>query len=57
MQTETRKPAKSKASEHGRKETSQSIAEQTKAFLRAGGQVTRIKVGVSGQPIFASKAR
>ncbi len=34
-------------------ETSQSIEEQTKAFLASGGEITQIKAGVSGQQSLA----
>lgn len=33
--------------------TSQSIEEQTKAFLEAGGKVEQVKTGMSGQPSMA----
>ncbi len=36
-------------------ETSQSIEEQTKAFLKAGGKVDYINSGVSGQKSLAGK--
>ena len=34
-------------------ETSQSIEEQTKAFLKAGGKIEHINAGVSGQQSMA----
>lgn len=34
-------------------ETSQSIEEQTRAFLEAGGEITHINAGVSGQQSLA----
>lgn len=52
-----KKPAKSKVNDGPRKETSQSIAEQTRAFLKGGGEVTSIKAGVSGKPFIPSKNR
>ncbi|HEX4939108.1 MAG TPA: hypothetical protein VFX11_10560 [Candidatus Kapabacteria bacterium] len=57
MQPESKKPAKSKSNDQSRKDTSQTIAEQTKAFLKAGGQVTRVKAGVSGKPFIPTKNR
>ena len=42
-----RQPAKKK--QPASVETSQSIEEQTKAFLKAGGKVNHIRTGVSGQ--------
>jgi uncharacterized membrane protein len=51
MQPEERKPNKPHGKKVAATETSQSIAEQTRKFLAAGGTVTEIKSGVSGQPI------
>ncbi len=36
-------------------ETSESIASQTEAFLKAGGKVQEIPRGVSGQPSAAAR--
>ena len=36
-------------------ETSQSIAEQTAAFLKAGGKIEEVPRGVSGQPSLAAR--
>jgi hypothetical protein len=39
-------------------ETSESIAEQTRRFLKSGNKIQRIPSGVSGQPsLAASKAK
>ncbi len=38
-------------------ETSMSIAEQTAAFLKAGGEISRIPSGTSGQISLGEKAR
>ncbi len=57
QQPALKKPAKSKINDGPRKETSQSIAEQTRAFLKAGGEVTSVKAGVSGKPFIPGKVR
>ncbi len=41
--------AKSKAKTPAASETSESIAEQTAAFLKSGGQIEEVANGVSGQ--------
>lgn len=48
----TRVPAKKK--QPAAVETSESIAEQTRAFLKAGKKIQVIKSGVSGQPSLAA---
>ncbi|MFT5575627.1 MAG: hypothetical protein ACI89D_001145 [Bermanella sp.] len=45
----TAKRVKSKAKPASAIETSKNIADQTAAFLKAGGNVTKINTGVSGQ--------
>ena len=45
----------SKKKQPAASETSQSIAEQTEAFLRAGGQIQQISNGVSGQQSLAGR--
>ena len=45
----------SKKKQPAASETSQSIAEQTEAFLRAGGQIQEINSGVSGQESLAGR--
>ena len=49
----TRAPAKKK--QPAAVETSESIAEQTRAFLSAGKKIDVIQSGVSGQPSMAAK--
>jgi len=49
MYTEAKKPTRSKSKAPVTKETSQSIAEQTNAFLKAGGKITKIQIGVCRQ--------
>jgi hypothetical protein len=39
------------------KQTSESIAEQTSAFLRAGGQITRVRMGVCSHTINAGAVK
>ena len=36
-------------------ETSQSIAEQTAAFIKSGGKIEEVPRGVSGQPSLAAR--
>lgn len=43
------KTAAAKKKQRNATETSQSIEEQTRAFLDAGGKITQINSGVSGQ--------
>lgn len=43
------KRVKAKTKAAAASETSQTIAEQTEAFLKSGGSVTRINTGISGQ--------
>jgi len=43
------KTAAAKKKQRSATETSQSIEEQTKAFLKAGGKIEQINSGVSGQ--------
>lgn len=45
----TAKRVKAKAKAPSASETSDTIADQTAAFLKAGGSVTKINTGVSGQ--------
>ncbi len=45
----TAKRQKAKAKAASAVETSKNIADQTAAFLKAGGSVTKINTGVSGQ--------
>ncbi len=47
------KTAASKKKKPAATETSQSIEEQTQAFLAAGGTITQVKSGVSGQQSLA----
>lgn len=47
MATKTKKSSTKKAA--AASETTQSIAEQTKAFLKAGGNIQQIDRGVTGQ--------
>jgi hypothetical protein len=54
MKKPERIPAKASGKKNAATETSQSIAEQTRKFLAAGGTVTKVNIGVSGQPIFGS---
>ncbi len=49
----TRAPAKKK--QPAAVETSESIAEQTEAFLKKGKKIQVIQSGVSGQPSLAAK--
>jgi hypothetical protein len=49
----TRAPAKKK--QPAAVETSESIAEQTRAFLKSGKKIQVIKSGVSGQPSMAAR--
>jgi hypothetical protein len=48
-----RAPAKKK--QPAAQETSASIAEQTAAFLKAGGKVDYVQSGLSGQPTMTAK--
>ncbi len=55
-----RKPtrAAAKKKQPAATETSESIAEQTRLFLKSGKKIQQIPTGVSGQPGFAvSKSR
>lgn len=54
MQNIEKKPTKLQIKKNAATETSQSIAEQTRKFLAAGGEVTKINSGVSGQPIYGA---
>ncbi|NQX88283.1 MAG: hypothetical protein HRT77_06440 [Halioglobus sp.] len=49
----TRAPAKKK--QPAAVETSESIAQQTQAFLESGNKIEVIQSGVSGQPSMAAK--
>jgi hypothetical protein len=49
----TRAPAKPKTP--AAVETSESIAEQTAAFLKRGNEIDKVKSGISGQPSMAAK--
>lgn len=49
----TRAPAKKK--QPAAVETSESIAEQTRAFLKSGNKIDVIQSGISGQPSMAVK--
>lgn len=53
MHTEAKKSRRSKAKLPDKKITSESIAELTTAFLKAGGQITKIQPGVSSHTIKA----
>ncbi|HVL01547.1 MAG TPA: hypothetical protein VM553_17135 [Dongiaceae bacterium] len=57
MLSDNKKPAKSKLKDQTRQDSSETIAEQTKAFLKAGGQVVKINAGVSGKPFIPTKNR
>jgi len=46
MQTEPKKTPRSKTNSNVAKLTSQLIAEQTTAFLKAGGKIAKIRSGV-----------
>lgn len=54
MQNTEKKPAKPSGKKNAATETSQSIAEQTRKFLASGGTVTKVNIGVSGQPLFGN---
>lgn len=53
MSTKTRKAAKAKAATP--EETSETIAEQTKAFLKSGGAIEKVPRGISGQTTVSGK--
>ena len=56
-QAKKTKPATRKSSSAKKQpaavETSESIAEQTRAFLKSGNKIQQIQTGVSGQPSMA----
>ncbi len=55
MQTEPKKTSRSKTNSNVAKLTSQLIAEQTTAFLKAGGKIAKIRSGVRDQVVVAEK--
>ena len=55
MQPENKKASRSKAKSTGSKVTSQIIAEQTTAFLKSGGKITRIRSGVRDHEVPTEK--
>lgn len=57
METEPKKTPRSKSSSNASKVTSQLIAEQTTAFLKAGGKIAKIRSGVRDQEVSAEKAK
>lgn len=52
MQSELKKLSRSKTNSKVAKVTSQSIAEQTAAFLKAGGRIKKIRSGVRDQGVY-----
>lgn len=54
MDSEPKRPSRSRRKESVIKVTSQSIAEQTEAFLKAGGTIKKIKIGVYGQKTYSA---
>jgi SutA RNAP-binding domain len=57
MQTEPKKVSKSKTNSNVAKVTSQLIAEQTTAFLKAGGKIKKIRSGVRDQEAVNARAQ
>jgi len=57
MCPEPKKTTRSKSKASAAKETSQSIAEQTEAFLKAGGTITKIQTGACGQTTYNAMGR
>ena len=57
METEPKKTPRSKSSSNASKVTSQLIAEQTTAFLKAGGKIAKIRSAVRDQEVSAEKAK
>ena len=57
MEPEPKKVPRSKTSANAAKVTSQLIAEQTSAFLKAGGKIAKIRSGVRDQEASAEKAK
>ena len=55
MGTEPKKTWVSKTNLHNSKVTSQLIAEQTTAFLKAGGKITKIRSGEKDEEAHAGK--
>jgi len=55
MQTEPKKTPRSKTNSNVAKLTSQLIAEQTTAFLKAGGKIAKIRSGVRDQVVTPEK--
>ena len=55
MQTEPKKTPRSKTNSNVAKLTSQLIAEQTTAFLKAGGKIAKIRSGVRDQIVTPEK--
>jgi hypothetical protein len=49
MQTEAKKKPRSKTNSNDSKVTSRLIAEQTTAFLKAGGKIKKIRSGMRDQ--------
>jgi len=57
MYSEPKKPTRSKSKSPVTKETSQSIAEQTNAFLKAGGKITKLQIGISRQTTYSGMGK
>ncbi len=57
MYTEPKKATRSKSKSPATKETSQSIAEQTSAFLKAGGKITKLQIGVRSQATYTGMGK
>lgn len=57
MYPDPKKPTRSKSKSPAAQQTSQSIAEQTDAFLKAGGKITKIQIGVCRQTTYTAMGR
>jgi len=57
MQAEPKKTSRSKTNSNVAKLTSQLIAEQTTAFLKAGGKIAKIRSGVRDQVVTPEKEK
>jgi len=57
METGPKKAPRSKANSSAAKVTSQAITEQTNAFLKGGGKITRIRSGVRDQEVATGKEK
>ena len=57
MQNMPKKTSGSKANSSAAKLTSQLIADQTIAFLKAGGKITKIRSGVRDQEVTIEKKK